>query len=317
MPSSVAFKSLLALLALLLTPACNCGGIVELTDAGPAKDGGNGKDAGATDAGADAGSCIPPDVLIALDRTLTMHRMADGTTPADTDAGHALSKWSMAINGIEQLTAPPFDQGLRFGLELWPKQEPGCVTLAQRIGGTMATNPSCEGPEIVIDPALGTGTAIASLLDPETTPICTSTPTGAALVGARTYLAGRTSLGKRQFVVLVTDGADWDFSCPNPNPLQMVDELGDAGISTIIVGFSAEASLQNGVGAGVLNDMACAGGVAKGFPGTCAKNDGGFFRAANPDAGPGNTLFYVATNAAELASGLRAFAKTVCCDCIN
>ena len=308
-----------ALLALLVfLPGCNCGAVVEITDAGKPFDSGRPFDAGTFDAGDfDAGSCIPPDVLIALDRTLTMHRMADGTTPPNTDAGHALSKWSMAINGIKQLTAAPFDQGLRFGLELWPKPEPGCVTLGQRISGTMATNASCEGPELPIPPALSTGTAIAALLDPETTPICLSTPTGAALLGARGYLTAIKTDGKQQFVVLVTDGADWDVSCPNPNPIGVVDELGDAGISTIVVGFSAETSIQNGVGAGFLNDIACAGGSAKGFPGSCSKNDAGVYRAKNPDAGTGNILFYVATDAAELSTSLRVFAKAVCCGCIN
>ena len=63
--------------------------------------------------------------------------------------------------------------------------------------------------------------------------------------------------------------------------------------------------------------MACAGGTAKGFPSTCAKNASGVYRAKDPDAGVGNSLFYAATNTTELVSALRAFAKTVCCDCIN
>ncbi|HRO28594.1 MAG TPA: hypothetical protein PLD19_14335 [Luteimonas sp.] len=63
-------------------------------------------DAGTRDSGMelDGGlACIPPDVLIALDRTLTMHRTADGNTPADDGPGRASTKWSMAITGIEQL----------------------------------------------------------------------------------------------------------------------------------------------------------------------------------------------------------------------
>ena len=221
--------------------ACQCdpgqGTIHGGTDAG--------HDAGLPDAAViDAGSdCIPPDVLITLDRTLTMHRTAEGLTPADTDAGHATAKWTMAINGIEELVAPPLDATVRFGLELWPRAEAGCVTLSQRIQGMNATNPSCEGPEIPIEPALGTGAAIRALLDPETTVICTSTPTGAALLGARSFLESRRDAGQAQYVVLVTDGADWDFSCPNPNPLGVVDGLSDAGIFTLVVGFSAEMSV--------------------------------------------------------------------------
>jgi hypothetical protein len=310
-------------LALISLPACNCGGESGTKDGGGKTDSGitdgGAKDGGTKDGGSDGGAvaCIPPDVLIALDRTLTMHRLADGNTPPDTDAGHAASKWSMAINGIEQLTAAPLDQGIRFGLELWPKQSAGCITLASRIQGNGATNPNCEDPEIVVPPALNTGATISALLDPETTLICTSTPTGAALIGARTYLEANRLAGRQQFVALVTDGADWDFSCPNPSPLGVVDQLTDAGISTLIVGFSAESSLMNGVGGAFLNDMACAGGTAKGFPAPCVKNDAGVYRAKDPDAGVGNSLFYAATNTVELVGALRTFAKTVCCDCIN
>ncbi|MDP2274977.1 MAG: VWA domain-containing protein [Archangium sp.] len=277
-------------------------------DAGPG-------DAGALDAGPE---CVPPDVLIALDRTLTMHRTAEGLTPADTAAGRATSKWTMAINGIEQLTAAPLDGTVRFGLELWPRAEAGCVTLAQRIQGMNATNAMCQGPEIVIEPGLSTGSAISALLDPETTLICTTTPTGAALIGARNFLEAHQDGGQAQYVVLVTDGADWDFSCPSPNPLLVVDGLADAGIKTLVVGFSAETSLQNGVGAAFLNDLACAGRTAKNFAVTCRTDaPTGSYRAVNPDAGGMDALFFTATNASELAASLRTFSETVCCGCIN
>ncbi|MFT3711360.1 MAG: vWA domain-containing protein [Archangium sp.] len=286
------------------------------TGGGSGGSGGGATGGGATGGGGvDAGlDCVPPDVLIALDRTLTMHRMADGTTPADTVAGHALSKWSMAITAIEELTTAPLDQSVRFGLELWPREAPGCVTLAQRIGGTNGTNTACEGPEIPIQPALGTGAAISSLLDPETTKICFSTPTGDALLGAGAFLQTHRSADAGQFVVLVTDGADWDVSCPSPNPLGVVDGLRDSGIDTLVVGFSAEMSLQNGVGAAFLNDMACAGHTAKNFATTCAANDAGVYRALVTDGG---ALFYTATNASELVTTLRDFTRTVCCGCIN
>lgn len=309
-----------ALVSLLFVTGCQCGPssvtIHSGTDASVVMDSGT----TVTDSGfpiPDAGpDCVPPDVLIALDRTLTMHRTAAGLTPSDTPAGHATSKWSMAINGIEQLTTAPLDSTVRFGLELWPKQSQGCISLTQRIQGVNATNPSCEGPEINIEPALDTGAAISSLLDPEATLICTSTPTGEALIGARTFLETHRDGGREQFVVLVTDGADWDFSCPNPNPLSVVDGLADAGIATLIVGFSAEASLQNGVGAAFLNDMACAGGTAKGFPVPCTQVNG-HYRATNPDAGGTDALFYTATDATELATALRVFTRTICCGCIN
>lgn len=308
----------LVLLAMFLV-RCNCAGEVVIggSDGGPDSGaGGSSGGAGGGGGGSDAGTtvCVPPDVLIALDRTLTMHRKPDGTTPMDTDAGRASSKWAQAIDGIERLTASPFDEGIKFGLELWPRARPQCTTLSQRLQGIMATNPSCEEPEVLIPPALRTGAQIATTLDPETTPICFSTPTGAALIGANEFLQQNRTDGGQQFIVLVTDGADWDFSCPNPNPLAVVDGIRDAGVSTLIVGFSAEASLTNGVGAAFLDDMACAGGTAKGYPGTCFVNDAGVYRAKNAgDAG----LFYVASDAAELSNALREFGKTICCNCIN
>ncbi len=294
---------------------CNCGDVViGQGDGGRAGGAGGGAGGGTGGAGGGARPCIPPDVLVALDRTLTMHRTASGATPADTDAGHATSKWSMAIDGIERLTTPPFDQGIKFGLELWPRAAPGCTTLGDRIRGIMATNTQCEGPEIVVQPALGAGPAISAALDPETTPICLSTPTGSALIGANDWLAAHRTDGGKQFIVLVTDGADWDQSCPNPNPLAVVDAIRDGGVATLVVGFSAEASLQGGVGAAFLDDLACAGGTAKGYPGTCFVNDAGVYRARNAgDAG----LFFVATDAAELVTGLKAFGETICCNCIN
>ncbi len=324
MTSTFRWTALLALLAAGSAAAFACGD--DSASSGPVLREGTPADASTSGPGFGEGgleqeggsvTCVAPDMLIALDRTQTMHRTANGDTPPDTAAGHATSKWWMAIEGIEQLTAPPFDQGVRFGLELWPKLAPGCVTLQTRIQGDSGTNASCLEGEVVVDTALGTGGKIAQLLDPETTPICFSTPTGSALAVAKTYLEARKEVGKKQFVVLVTDGADWDVSCPTPNPLDIVDQLATAGISTVIVGFSAEASLTNGVGAAFLNDMACAGGTAKGFPAGCTKNAKGAWRATDPDAGPSGRLFQAATNTTELSTSLRDLAKTVCCDCVK
>ncbi len=289
-------------------------------DGGARDAGGSGHDAGATppDAGAADGSvvpdCEPPDVVIALDRTLTMSRTATGAKPDDTPAGRATSKWAMAISGIEQLTAAPLDESIRFGLELWPRESTGCVTLSQRLNDVVATNPHCEGPDMAIEPALRTGASLSSRLDADTTVICNTTPTGAALVGAQSYLRQHQVKDRSQFVVLVTDGVDWDKTCPTPNPLDAVDALTDAGVATLIVGFGADADLAKGVGAAFLNDLACAGGMARDPKNSCVLTNG-VMRAkdAGPDAG---TLFYVANDTAALVTTLRTFAKTVCCGCI-
>ncbi len=82
--------------------------------------------------GGGSAACDPPDVLIMLDRTLTMHKTPSGATPADAP-DYASSKWSQAITAIDQLVAPPLDTTVRFGLELWPREAEGCITLAERV----------------------------------------------------------------------------------------------------------------------------------------------------------------------------------------
>src|SRR6185436_13017075 len=106
--------------------------------------------------GSGGGACEPPDLLIVLDRTMSMHKRPDGSIPPDTAAGHAESKWYLAVNAVEQVSAAPADNGLRFGLELFPRDPGGgvCVTLSQKIQGLSATNPSCEQGEVVVVPAL-------------------------------------------------------------------------------------------------------------------------------------------------------------------
>ncbi|HEY5920135.1 MAG TPA: hypothetical protein VIV11_00635, partial [Kofleriaceae bacterium] len=147
--------------------------------------GGDGTVGGSTDANpqADADetvtSCEAPDVLVLLDRTASMAERPDGTMPANTPAGHAEAKWSIAIGAVEAL-AIRFETSIRFGLALFPRAPTtGCITMTERIAGDRASNPQCQAGELLVAPAATTGTAIASELDPETTLLCTSTPIGA------------------------------------------------------------------------------------------------------------------------------------------
>lgn len=262
--------------------------------------------------GAGGSACQAPDMLISLDRTLTMHFMPNGATPTDAPA-YASSKWSEAITAIRSLVQPPLDSTIRFGLELWPKQEPGCITLTERIEDTVqATNPSCEDGEVLLSPQLGASSEVASDLDPLSTKICLSTPTGSALLTAATHLSGIKQAGRDQFILLVTDGADWDQSCPTPDPVTTVQDLAGQGIKTFVLGFSASGDLMpNGVGAPFLNDMACAGMTAPDFDNNCTMGTTGYV-AVDP-AGP--TLYYQASDQAALSQALDAVAGLVCCDC--
>lgn len=260
-------------------------------------------------------SCEPPDMLIALDRTLTMHRTVSGATPTDAP-DYQSSKWFQAVTALEAVTAAPLDQTVRFGLELWPRDPGGtaCNTLAEQVAAKPTTNTACEAGEVVIPTGLGSGAAIAAYLDPATTKLCFSTPTGEALNTAATYLAGSAVAGRDQFVVLVTDGADWDQSCPDPSPQANVSALAVAGVKTFVVGFfdSSGSDAGGGVGEEFLNDMACAGQTAKDFPDPCTQQ-GASWVAKDPS---GPTLYYQTSSAAELTASLKELAGTVCCDCV-
>jgi hypothetical protein len=259
--------------------------------------------------------CEPPDMLIALDRTLTMHFQPDGTDPIDAPS-YASSKWSQAIGAIEGLVDSQIDQTIRFGLELWPKEEPGCITLAERVENTkQATNPFCEDGEIVLPPALGSSGAIEAALDPLTTKICISTPTGAGLLTASSELAQIKASGRDQYILLVTDGADWDQSCPTPDPVTVTQELAAAGVKTFVLGFSATGDIMpGGVGAPFLNDMACAGMTAPNFATACEMDASGGYVAVDPT---GPTLYLQASDATALATALHDVAAQVCCDCVQ
>lgn len=269
---------------------------------------------GAGDGGSPAG-CVAPDMLIALDHTLTMSRRPDGTEVPNTAKGRAQTRFAQAIDAIHRVTGASLDTGIRFGLELWPKTEEGCATLETYLGGAEITNERCQGAETVVVPALGAGAAIASALDVRTTKICRSTPTGPALLDAKVTLDGLKDGVRRQYVVLVTDGADWDRSCPDPDPVEVVDQLAAAGVETLLISFSAERA-DGGSAAGdqaFLNDLACAGHSAKGFPDSCEKR-GDVYRAKPGETG---VLYYPATNGDELLAGLSSFAQNVCCNCVK
>ena len=266
-----------------------------------------------TDSSTDTGDdCLPPDALVVLDRTQSMHRTPAGQTPVDAPA-YASSKWAQAIAGIETLSMPPLDQTVRFGLELWPRDPGGgqCVTLAERIEqNKMATNPQCEVGEVVLAPMIDNGGSLAAILDPGTTLLCNTTPTGSALITAGEYLATIQEPGREQYAILVTDGADWDFSCPDPSPLGAVQDLAEQGVKTFVVGFSGEEAMMGATA--YLNDLACAGQTAKGFPGPCSATLEGFIAVDPQSQIP---IYLQADNKSDLDAALAAIGDEVCCGC--
>lgn len=288
--------------------------VLVLAACGGTKDNGNGNgDAGNGngDGGnptTDAETCEAPDMLVLLDRTMSMHRRPDGTVPPDTVAGRAESKWAIAIGAVETLTAQ-FQTSVRFGLTLFPRDPGGdqCVTLSQRIGGQTATNPQCEAGEDLVTPAISTANAIATALDPDTTLLCNTTPVGAGLGTARDALAAIQDPIRDQYVVLVSDGAD---TCDEPLVLANTNALAAAGVKTYVIAFDGSGT---GIDKGLLNDAACAGRTALGFPTPCTVDGNGNYRATDR---AGAVLFLAAENGPALVDAFQDIAGQVCCGCV-
>lgn len=255
--------------------------------------------------------CVPPDMLVVLDRTMSMHKRPDGTIPPDTAAGHMESKWYIAIQAVEQLTGT-LDGTIRFGLELFPRDPGGgaCITLSQRIQGITATNPECQQGEVVVPPDLGTAAAVDAALDPETTLLCTSTPIGQGLTTARDELAAIAMPERPQYVLLITDGGD---TCSQTLPLDRTRELAALGVNTYVIGFGAVDGSADGINKPMLNDLACAGRTSTGFPASCVDDGGGNYRW---DAQSNTDVFLQAQDGAALTQLLQTLGAAVCCDCV-
>jgi len=266
----------------------------------------------------DGGACRAPQMMILLDRTGTMHRDLSGATPPDPTVGHATAKFTLAINALDGFLATTgLDQTLRLGLAMFPRDPGGqtCITLSQRLSGSATfMNPMCEVGEVPVSPDLGTASQIATLLDPEVTRLCNTTPTGSGLETVRASLASITIPDVDQYVVLVTDGADFYDSCPTPDPIPLVRDLSAANIKTFIVGFGAQNTTPQGVNPPLLNEMACAGQTAKDFATNCMPRAGGGFTAVDATNGP--RLYFDAADGPSLSTALRDVAREVCCGCI-
>jgi hypothetical protein len=252
------------------------------------------------------------DVMFVLDRTLTMARKPDGEYPPNTLEGRAQSKFYHAITAIEAVVQATEDD-IALGLALFPRDAPGCVTLPECLEDCEnVTNPVCEIGEVAVQPALGNASAIRDYLDPDETSVCFSTPTGEGLLTARDGLLARIEgEGERdQYLVLVTDGADFDVTCPDPVPFELLNQMADEyGIKTFVVGLG-EATAEWGTNRAVLNQLACAGRSAANFEVACEMLEGGQgYGAVDPE---GERLYHVAQSIDELQSALGEVLSATC-----
>ncbi len=262
------------------------------------------------------GSCNAPDMLIVLDHTDSMSDQPTGKKPPNTMAGQMLSKWYLATQAIQAVVAPPADQKVDFGLELFPLDPetvdagPGmgkCSTLSQLLSGTASTNKSCQPAEVPIPPGPGNGAAITTLLDPLTLRLCVSTPIALALDTATTELKSIQKTGIAQYVLLVTDGGE---TCGGKVTL-VAQQLAAAGIKTVVVGFGGVDAGSGGVNVPLLDDVACAGMTALSFPAGCTKGKNGYTASSTSGA----PLFYSAQDGASLQTALQKITSSVCCGC--
>jgi hypothetical protein len=181
------------------------------------------------------------------------------------------------------------------------------VTLTQLLGGTRATNKSCQPAEVPVMPDLGTGSTIATLLDPETRRLCVSTPIALALEGAGTTLSSIAVPGRKQYVVLITDGGE---TCGG-DVVAATQALAASGIKTFVVGFGGLDGGSGGVNVKLLNDAACAGMTATGFPSPCTSS-GGAYVATAPSGPP---VFFSAEDGTSLSAALGTITAGSCCGC--
>jgi hypothetical protein len=247
--------------------------------------------------------CHPPHLLVLLDRTESMFKRSDGSIPEDTLEGRATSKWAVAIAAVERFTADYSDR-FDFGLALFPR-DPGdgsCVTLSQRITGVHSTNQKCEGGEILVSPTPSAAEAIGASIDWETTLLCRSTPIGAALATAQAELARLPAQDREQYVVFVGDGLD---TCNSALAVSAAQTMADVGVRTFVISFDGSGATSPLM----LDNLACAGQTARGFPDGCADAGDGHWVASNP--GYGEPLFYQAETRDELAQVLGEIADKV------
>lgn len=179
---------------------------------------------------AQAQQCVPPRVLIVLDKSSSMtYPSGDGVTP----------KWTVARQAIETVTAT-YEGSIEFGLMVFPYPDecsPGMVTVDTDLNNSAAITSALGNPP----PSGGNYTPMYQSLDE------------AAAYGPL------LNPDQPNYVLLVTDG--WQWCSPyDPAtrfiPIESVDGLTDLNITTYVVGFG------DGVDTLTLNGMAVSGTTA-------------------------------------------------------
>jgi len=194
---------------------------------------GGGNDDGLCESKNISAKARPPDILIVLDRSLSM----------------AATRWAPSTQAVTALVSQ-YEDRIQFGLSMFPHGEFGL----------------CDPGEIDVPIAPMNAGAINGLIG-MTQPFGI-TPTAGSLRNALKALGNREqqadTISTEAFVMLVTDG---EPSCPDdisPDPIQgsvdAVQALFDANIKTYVIGYGVAQ------GAATMSRMAQAGGTDDYYP---------------------------------------------------
>jgi von Willebrand factor type A domain len=178
-------------------------------------------------------TAVPPNMLIALDRSQSMNTTVPGTS---------MSRWDVATAAIKSLTTD-HEATIRFGLVLWPGNSKTCTS----------NEHSCRGTDDAVALDFGTSMDIGDYLD--SAGRCSlMTPIGNTLSVLGTY-AGFADATRANFVVLVTDG---DENCGGDGPAAATALRGhDPEVKTFAIGFGGEVNRT------ILSAIARNGGTAR------------------------------------------------------
>lgn len=230
----------------------------------------------------------PVELFLVLDRSASMEKDAADMTAG---AGHP-SKWSQLIPALSMVIQQA-DPTISWGLKAFPEDGAECAP---------ATLTSKIDLQITPGNAAQLNTAVLAVTDAGN-----GTPTGAAIRVATSYLQQLSSTDdSRKYILLATDGQP---SCVgNPNAISKASDsvaakadsvaavtaAAAAGFHTFVVGVATTKVAD----AATLNEMAIAG------------------LEPSPDARPGATRFFLASDQMQLVTTLQGIVNPVASNCV-
>jgi von Willebrand factor type A domain len=228
----------------------------------------------------------PVELFLVIDRSASMEDDAAGNP---STAGSP-SKWSQLIPALSTAILQA-DPTISWGMKAFPEAGNSCAA------GTVTTKIDVQ---IASGNAAQLNTAVLALTDPGN-----GTPTGAAIRVATNYLKGLSATDdSRKFILLATDGEPScagsagaltsDTTGARTDAIAAVTDAATAGFHTFVVGVATTKAND----AATLNSLAVAG------------------LEPSPDARPGATRFFLASNQAQLVSTLEAIVNPVASNCV-